>query len=140
MVISTSSVIAILGPEFADLEDAAVAEFIAAAELVVSEDLKGKGLSDARLELITKYLAAHFAIVSLERGGLTRQKVGESADSYKTGLDSDQGFLLTRFGQQAVSLDTSGTLALNATPKQKAEFRVVTAASSEAYSGDTSPN
>lgn len=140
MAITTDSVLAILGPEYEGTEAAVITEFVSAAELVVAEDLAQADLSDARKELITKYLAAHFAIVSLERGGLTRQKVGESADTYKTGLDSDQGFLLTRFGQQAISLDTSGTLALNATPRIKAEFRVVTPPSSEEYGDDTSPN
>ena len=140
MPITPSSVKLILGPEYSGVEETAIAEFIEAAELVVSEDLAASTASVPRLELITKYMAAHFTVVSFERGGLTRQKAGESADTYKTGLDSDQGYLLTRFGQQAVSLDTSGILALNATPKQKAEFRVVTPASSETYGGDDSPN
>lgn len=140
MSITTSDVILLLGPEFVGTAEASVDPFREAAELVVAEDLAGAGHSTARLDLIAKYMSAHFATVSFERGGLTRQKVGESADTYKTGLDSDQGYMLTRFGQQAVSLDSSGILALNAAPRQKAEFRVVTPASSVEYGNDDSPN
>ena len=140
MPTTTLEVKAMMGPEFVEVTEAEFDQYVVAANLVVDEDLAGAGLSQARLDLIATYMGAHFATVTFERGGLTRQKAGESADTYKTGLDSDQGYLLTRFGQQAVALDTSGTLALNATPMQKAEFRVVSSPSSELYGSDNSPN
>lgn len=125
MSATTSSVKAILGTAYAALDAATLAPFLSAAELVVTEDLANASLSPERKELIVNFLAAHFATVSLEKGGLTQQKTGESSEMYKMGSVSDRGYLLTRFGQQAVALDTSGTLALNANPSQKAEFRVV---------------
>jgi len=125
MTISTSSVLLLLGPEYQELDDISLTEYIATAELVVSEDLADSGLSAARQTMIGKYLAAHFAVVAVERGGLTRSKVGESTDTFKEGSKSDRGFNLTRFGQQAVALDSSGILALNANAMTKAEFRVV---------------
>lgn len=152
MAISTSSVKSILGNEYDSVEDSDLAEFVSAAELVVTEDLAGVSLSISRRELITKYLAAHFAVLTLERGGLVRQEIGESSDTYKEGSNTQMGYLMTRFGQQAIALDTSGTLATNATPKQKAEFRVVTPSTSAQYgaatnyltsdggNADTSPN
>ena len=106
-------------------EEVNLTTFIAAADLIVSEDLASTSLTTDRKKLITLFLAAHFATLSLEKGGLTRYEVGESSESYKAGSDLDRGFSLTRYGQQAISLDNSGTLARNATPTQKAEFRVV---------------
>lgn len=125
MAATTSSVRVLLGSDYNDVDLASIAPHLSAAELVVSEDLAVSGLTPERKELIVNFLAAHFAVISFERGGLTRQKVGESTDTYKEGSNSDRGYLMTRFGQQAVALDTSGTLALNANPTQKAEFRVV---------------
>lgn len=98
---------------------------INAANLMVTEDLATSGLSDDRKRLISLYLAAHFSILTLERGGLTHYEVGESVEKYPGVAGSAQGLNATKWGQQAVALDTSGTLALNAQPTQKAEFRVV---------------
>ncbi len=105
--------------------DVDLAAQIASADLVVTEDLADAGLSDARLRMITLYLAAHFATLTLEKGGLTYKEVGESVEKYANGAGSEQGFNATLWGQQAVAFDTSGTLALNARPAQKAELRVV---------------
>ena len=99
--------------------------FITTAEVILSEEFTGCGHSEKRLEQIGLFLAAHFATLILERGGLTRYKVGESSEAYKEGSNADRGYTLTRFGQQAISLDTCGRLALNAVPMHKAEFRVV---------------
>jgi len=100
-------------------------EHVKMATLIVDEDLASKGLTDARLEAIELNLAAHFAILGIERGGLTRYQVGESSESYKEGSNSDRGYILTRYGQQAISLDNSGTLVNQATPMKHAQFRVV---------------
>ncbi len=96
-----------------------------AAELLVTEDLAGSGLSESRLDQITLFLAAHFATLAVEKGGLTRQEIGESSESYRSGSESDRGFYLTRYGSQAVAFDSTGTLASIADGAQKAEFRVV---------------
>jgi len=85
---------------------ASVATFISAAHLLVWERLSGKGLSDNRLKLIELYLAAHFAaitypVASFEAAG----KVQESLQ-YKV----DKGLEFTKYGQQAMMFDTSGTL------------------------------
>lgn len=99
--------------------------FVTVADLLVQENLSGKGLSRARLVQIELYLAAHFALVTLERGGLTRRKIGDSEDFYQAWTNSEIGFAATRFGQQASLLDTSGTLAQLGTAKLKAQFKVV---------------
>lgn len=99
--------------------------FIVAADIIVSEDLANSGLSSDRLDQIEIYLAAHFAVITLERGGLTRRKIGESEDYYQIYSNKEIGFLATRFGQQATILDTTGTLADIGSPKPKALFKLV---------------
>lgn len=86
------------------VEDASI--FIATAVLVVDEYLSDKGLSDNILRAIAKYLAAHFALV--KEGQVKAETLGPTATTYNmtTGL----GLKTTVHGQQAIFLDTSGTL------------------------------
>lgn len=103
--------------------------FISDAHIVVSEDLAGKGLSATRLAAIEKYLAAHFALQLTERGGFTSSRIGDARDDYVAlspqGQDQIAGFSLTRYGQQAITLDTSGTLKTMSNAKLGARFRLV---------------
>lgn len=95
------------------------------AESIVTETI-GTKLTEARARLVSINLAAHFALLAIERGGLTRMKTGSSEEEYNSLFGrSDQGFALTRYGQQALALDISGSLYLMAQTKGKAEFRVV---------------
>lgn len=97
--------------------------FIDIADLIVSEQLATSGLSSARLKQIELYLAAHYAAITEERGSLKSIKVGEATDTFDT--QAGQGLKLTRYGQQAISLDTSGTLKVMGTQTLNAQFRVV---------------
>lgn len=99
--------------------------FIETAHLLVNEELASSGMTNDRMAMVEKYLAAHFAIISLEKGGITRQKIGESEDYYQTWQNSSVGLMASRFGQQAAMLDSSGTLASAASGKLKAQFTVV---------------
>ena len=98
-------------------------EHVNAAGIVVEEDLVSSGLSDQRKKLVELFLAAHFATLALERGGLKSEEVGESVETYQT--HQGDGYNSTRWGQQAMSLDESGILADNANPLPRAEFEVV---------------
>jgi len=100
--------------------------YLLAASLDVTERLANKGLSDDRLKLIETYLAAHYAVISLEGGGLKSAKRGEAEEEYFSPADTGatDGFGLTRFGQQAIAFDTSGTLSKVST-KKPARFRVM---------------
>lgn len=105
-----------------------IAGFIKTGEVIVSEDLSGLGLSDDRLDQITKYLAAHFIILAVENGGLRRSRTGQQDESYLVPSSDRVGLASTRFGQQAIALDTTGTLAeqtVTAAGQRKAEFRVI---------------
>lgn len=87
--------------------------FLATAQLIVTEQLSNltPALSSAMLDQITIYLTAHFAVIGLDKGGLRREKLGDSDESYRVPGDNDIGFRSTMYGQQAMLLDTSGTLA-----------------------------
>ncbi len=96
---------------------------IITANIYVTEHLATSGLSDAILERIELYLAAHYVALTEEGGGLTRDKLGDAdtsyANIYASGLNS------TRFGQAALALDSTGILAAVAQTSLKAEFRVI---------------
>jgi acyl CoA:acetate/3-ketoacid CoA transferase alpha subunit len=111
--------------EIIDTEVTDLTAFILAANGFVTDMLTGKGLSDDRLKEIERWLAAHFTamkdfknrVVEIE-AGRGRERTGESVRGVLA-----QDLRLTRYGQQALVLDTTGTLLT--VGKQFARFRVV---------------
>lgn len=108
-----------------DSENESYTVHIATATLLVDEELVGSGLSAGRLTQIEMYLAAHFATLAKEKGGLVRTSAGESAETYHDINSRFQGLTSTRFGQQAIALDPTGILVSQGSGGMKAEFRVV---------------
>lgn len=102
--VTTEEVAAVL-PSGISVPD--ISPFISTANLIVEENLVGKGMSDARLKEIEKYLSAHFAMVTT--GELKLRKVGDATDEFAR-TSMIEGLRGTSFGQQAVSLDSSNTL------------------------------
>jgi hypothetical protein len=121
--VTAAEVKALLAP-YADSADDIVALAMEQATLLVDEDLASSGQSAARLRVIELNLAAHFTVVAVERGGFTYQKAGESGEGYANDR-SKVKYSSTRFGQQAVTMDTSGVLAAADSPGGVAEFRVM---------------
>jgi len=82
--------------------------FINTANLMVTGYLTGKGLSDATLKEIEKYISAH--ILSLRDPRTKSVGVDVLSESYQGqwGL----GLNGTSYGQTAILLDTSGTLGM----------------------------
>ncbi len=82
--------------------------FILTANQLVTECCVAAGYADERLELIERWLAAHFyAIRDLRVAQEQAGPVNESFQ-YRVGLNLN----VTVFGQQALALDTAGTLAI----------------------------
>ncbi len=105
-------------------DDEVLVQFIDTANLYVDTHLvPTAGHSERMLEKIELYLAAHFVALTEEQGGITRSKLGDADESFANIYD--KGFKATRFGQQALALDTSGILNNIAALSLKAEFRVV---------------
>lgn len=98
--------------------------FINTADLVVSESLESVGLSEERLKQITLWLAAHYTAITVERGGITFDKTGDASSSFGAKI-TKSGLASTRYGQQALVLDTSGTLATIDSTNKPALFRLV---------------
>lgn len=96
--------------------------FIATANLIVEEELLGKGHTQERLTMIELYLACHFTAIAEERGGLVRSAVGDAAETYADIYSV--GFASTRFGQVAIQLDSTGTLANMNSVKLRALFAI----------------
>lgn len=89
-------------------EDADLTPFIETASSLVDELLEPLGtMTDAKLELIERWLSAHYYAIHTPR----------AASEYATGVGEsietrvDLGLNVTRYGQQALILDTSGKLA-----------------------------
>lgn len=99
--------------------------FIATADLLVDEILASSGLSAARLDAIKKYLAAHFIWIT-ETASLAQKQVGSTHEVYRTFSDKSTGLQTSRYGQTALTLDTSGKLAaITANSGMKALFSVI---------------
>ena len=102
--------------------------FIEIANLIVEENLVAATpiMSAARLTKIELMLAAHYLVVADEKGSLTSQTTGEATESHHR--KTFEGLKMTRWGQQAISMDTTDTLADMAGTdgvKLKAQLRVV---------------
>ena len=88
------------------LTETEILPFLSTANALVTAHLGSSGLSDALLEEIEKYLAAHFASIRSKYG--IRTKIGE-ADTW-TGYKGGPGLDATPYGETAKMLDTTGTL------------------------------
>lgn len=99
--------------------------FITTASVIANEYLNSKGMSETLLTQIEIYLAAHFAVLAVERGGLTKDTIDDTSATYRTIDDSLESFSSTRFGQTAKTLDRSGTLKDIGASTLNALFEVV---------------
>jgi hypothetical protein len=88
-------------------DDVNVEQFMEVASELVEEICVPLGYSDTRLELIERWLSAHF--VSVKHARLTSESAGGISESYwsSAGMCLD----LTPYGQQVKLLDTLGGLA-----------------------------
>lgn len=89
-----------------DLTDSELDPFITTANALVNDRLQGK-LGTELLTQVELYLAAHFA--SLKDQRIQQESQGNVSTTFqgKTGM----GLNFTHYGQMALSLDSSGTLA-----------------------------
>ena len=89
-------------------ESVSLTPFIEAANALVTEKCSTVTTYDAdRLELIERWLAAHFYAIRDARP--THERAGSVGASYQSKVDL--GFDVTHYGQMAMRLDTAGGLA-----------------------------
>lgn len=88
--------------------DADLTPFIDTAHLVVNDNCAASGYSDAKLELLERWLAAHYVCIFDPR---TKSADADGPKEAYEDIKVDLGFNVTKYGQQALRLDTAGSLA-----------------------------
>jgi hypothetical protein len=83
--------------------------FIDSASLLVTKECTSSGYTDGHLELIERWLAAHFYDVNFPRRSMGG--AGEGVTEQMEPVRVDLGFNNTKYGQQALRLDVAGNLA-----------------------------
>lgn len=100
-----------------------VTEHINIASRLVDDLLSSTDLSANRLRDIELYLAAHFTAIFDPDNGMANEKaIGSARNRYDYQSQLGKSLELTRFGQMAIMLDTTSTLAK--TGGKKALFSV----------------
>lgn len=110
------------------VSDALAQLAIDSADAIVQEKTVSAGYTARVVYLIELYLAAYFATysnVSGAAGGLTRVRVGNSEEDYSDPGKGLSGIANSKFGLQALTLDTKNTLSSLSTTPVKGYFQVV---------------
>lgn len=81
--------------------------FIETASLLVDDNCTDSDYSDAKLELIERWLAAHFCAIKDTRAA--SEKAGSVGQSFQHKVDLN--LAVTMYGQQAMLIDNAGNLA-----------------------------
>lgn len=109
--------------EIIDTELTDIYAFIQTANILVTDLLVNKGIDVDRLKEIERWLSAHFLAMRDQDAGMTTgQTIGDTKVFYSR--NSGKGLNLSRYGQQAMVLDSTGTLA--ALNRKRARLTVVT--------------
>ena len=90
-----------------ELTEAQLSAFVNSAHYLIQANLLSSGLSSDVPTEIHKYLAAHFA--SLRDQRIESERVADVSMKYQG--KTDMGLNATLYGQTALMLDTSGSLA-----------------------------
>lgn len=90
---------------------------------VVTKHLDGVVTPATLLTRIELFIAAHLVSLSVEKGAIVRESTGTASANYANIYG--EGFRATRWGQQALALDYTGTLLKMTNTKLRAEFDVV---------------
>lgn len=90
--------------------------FIASANMLVTDVCGDSDYSDDKLELIERWLSAHF--YAIYDAQLSRAKAGSVSVGFQHKIN--YGLALTHWGQTALSLDTDGNLAAQENTNQVA--------------------
>lgn len=111
---TTPSAVADIFHQDADLNtNADFQPFIAVATAFVDDiEAADASVGDGRLETIEQLVAAHLACLRYPR--LSKKEIGPMAET-RAG-ETGMGFDATSYGQQAVALDPTGTLATATAP------------------------
>lgn len=107
---------------------------IATANDLVTAVCLASGYTDAHLEKIERWLAAHFAVVHYPKNLMQRAEPTQSQIESKI----DLGLRVTRYGQQAIVLDYAGNLAAIANGRRRVKLSIRHVGSTESLWDSTS--
>lgn len=118
---TTAVQVQLLSDDFSDMTADQLEPHIASAHIVVTDQgiAADSATTSTKLELITRYLAAHFATVFVREA--TREKAGQVAVTYDGTAKSLGRIDSTRFGRNAIALDSTGALARLNVQTEKAQ-------------------
>jgi hypothetical protein len=101
--------------------DTELALFLSMGQRATDTFLGDSGLHPDILSDIALNLCGHYYVLSVEGGGITYSRTGQSEAKYKSFGYDTIGFATTRFGQMACGLDTTGKL-MEMSAKNKVGF------------------
>jgi len=105
------------------LSNAVIESYIASANVFVTEALNEVGLSDAILAEIEMWLTAHMIVITRERQSI-KEEAGSASITYANVFGA--GLKSTTYGQMALMLDSTGTLAVLSGEVKTAYIRAIT--------------
>ena len=107
-----AAVRALIRPQGIEIDDIDLGAIIATASTYIDTQLADVGHADVLLIEIEKYLAAHFAVLRGIEAGVSSQREDDASVTYTVGqVQATEALRATHFGQVALTLDTTGTLA-----------------------------
>lgn len=104
------------------LSDDILTAYVNSANVFVTAALTGKGLGDAVMEEIEKWIAAHMITITRER---VAREEGAGGAYIKYAGEWGAGLASTSYGQMAINLDTSNTLQALSEGKRIATSRAI---------------
>lgn len=105
-------------------DDAAIQPFIDVAVALSDARLASQGLTEPVLKEVQRYLAAHLLFIT-DTGIHESLRTEDVSERFTGGVRGDYGFQSSRWGQMALTLDSSGTLAALGKNNLPAELRLV---------------
>jgi len=110
MARTTAGNVRLLSGDFTDMTDPQMEPHILAAFTIVNDNVAAdSAATSVKLELIERFIAAHFATVFVREA--TNEKAGTVGATYEGNAAKGQRLDSTRFGRNAILLDDTGSLA-----------------------------
>lgn len=119
--VSAVEVIAIMAESDA-LTTTVVDAYIASSTVFITEAFDGVTISDDLLKEIERWFTAHMIASTRER---VSKKEGAGGASIEYAIEVGMGMKGTQYGQTAIAIDTTGTLAILADEKKPIVFKAM---------------
>ena len=117
---TTLAAVQLLSDDFTSMTADQLEPAIAWAHIIVTDQIVGdSATTSVKLELITRYLAAHAAVCFVREA--TEERAGSVSARYEGNAAKGARLDSTRFGKNAILLDDTGALAALSAMSKKAQ-------------------